>query len=169
MSRLAVLGTFALVLSAFAAPSSAAAQVRIGMLHCQGAGTIGYVVGSVESLRCTFQPSRGKPYLYRGVVHRFGLDLGFTGQSSVAWLVFASTRRVGHANLAGIYGGVSAAATVGIGIGANALVGGSGNSVTLQPLSVQGQTGLSVAGGLSQLELIPERRPHRRKHRRSRR
>ncbi len=55
--------------------------------------------------------------------------------------------------LAGNYGGVSAEATVGLGVGANALVGGSNDSIALQPLSVQGQQGLNVAVGVSQLKL----------------
>jgi hypothetical protein len=48
---------------------------------------------------------------------------------------------------------VSGSASVGVGLGANALVGGSNNSVALQPLSVQGQVGFNVQAGLEGLEL----------------
>ena len=37
------------------------------------------------------------------------------------------------------------------------LVGGSDNSIALQPLSVQGQLGLNLAAGLESLELRPGR------------
>jgi hypothetical protein len=71
--------------------------------------------------------------------------------------VFAPTNRVGPGDLAGTYGGVAASATVGVGLGANALVGGSNNTIALQPVSLQGQTGLSVAAGIAGLELRPAR------------
>ena len=59
----------------------------------------------------------------------------------------APTRRVGRGDLAGNYGGVGANASVGVGFGGNFLVGGPENSYALQPISVQGQTGLNVAAG----------------------
>jgi hypothetical protein len=72
------------------------------------------------------------------------------------WAVYApTTRRFGA--LAGQYGGASAEATVGAGVGANVLVGGSKRTVTLQPLSVQGQTGVNLAVGVAGLELHPAR------------
>ena len=37
---------------------------------------------------------------------------------------------------------------------ANALVGGSNKSIALQPLSIQGQVGLNLAIGVTQLELV---------------
>ena len=43
------------------------------------------------------------------------------------------------------------------GPGGNVLVGGSNNSIALQPLSLQGQVGLNVAAGLESLELRPGR------------
>jgi hypothetical protein len=59
--------------------------------------------------------------------------------------------------LAGEYGGASAEATVGAGLGANVLVGGSDRTVSLQPVSVQGQAGLNLAVGVSGLTLRPAR------------
>ena len=55
--------------------------------------------------------------------------------------------------LSGDYVGPSAAASVGVGAGANLLVGGSGSSFTLQPLSVEAQTGLNLAVGVSSFQL----------------
>ena len=70
----------------------------------------------------------------------------------MVWAVFAPTSRKTGA-LAGSYGGASAEATVGAGLGANVLVGGSDRTISLQPVSVQGQSGLNLAVGVSGLEL----------------
>jgi hypothetical protein len=40
-----------------------------------------------------------------------------------------------------------------VGLGANVLVGGFKKGINLQPLSVQAQTGLNVAAGVSSLHL----------------
>ena len=61
-------------------------------------------------------------------------------------------------DLRGAYGGVSARVSVGLGLGANVLLGGSDNTIALQPVSVEGQTGLSVNAGISGLELSDEGR-----------
>ena len=70
------------------------------------------------------------------------------------------------ASLAGVYGGVTGAAVFIIGGSANVLVGGSNNTFALQPLSVQGATGVNVAAGVAglQLQAVPDR--VRRRHRR---
>jgi hypothetical protein len=47
--------------------------------------------------------------------------------------------------------------SIAAGLGANVLVGGSNRTVALQPLSLQGQVGLDIAGGIGQLELHPVR------------
>ena len=86
-------------------------------------------------------------------MHRVGLDIGINQQVGLAWAVFAPSRGLGRGDLAGSYVGGAASATVGVGVGANALIGGSSNTVALQPLSLQGQTGLSVAAGVADLEL----------------
>ena len=70
------------------------------------------------------------------------------------WSVFAPSGWVSRGALAGIYAGATAEATVGAGLGANVLVGGSDRSIALQPLSVQGQAGLNVAVGVADLILV---------------
>ena len=55
--------------------------------------------------------------------------------------------------LAGEYVGATGSATVGVGAGANVLVGGSNRTISLQPLSVEGSTGLNVAGGIGAISL----------------
>ena len=51
--------------------------------------------------------------------------------------------------------GATGEATVAVGLGANVLVGGSIRSVALQPLSATGQTGLNLAVGVADLQLLP--------------
>ncbi len=63
---------------------------------------------------------------------------------TLVWAVFALSGKVGPGTLAGGYVGVSAGAAVGLGVRANALVGGLPNSFALQPVSVEGETGLNA-------------------------
>ena len=127
-------------------------QIRVGVLNCSVAGGAGFVFGSSKQLECRFE-SGSRRETYYGVINKFGLDLGATTNSVIAWAVLASSDRVGPGALAGTYGGVSGEASVGVGLGANALLGGSNRSVALQPLSVGAQQGLNVAVGIASLEL----------------
>lgn len=145
-------------LAALAALTPAtAAHVEIGVLNCTVYGGAGLVFGSSKDLDCTFKGTSGGTEHYRGTITKFGLDLGFTSQSKIYWTVFAPSADVPEGALSGNYGGVSAEATVGLGLGANALLGGSNDTIALQPVSVQGQQGLNVAVGISQLQLRPVR------------
>ncbi|MCX7311643.1 MAG: DUF992 domain-containing protein [Alphaproteobacteria bacterium] len=131
----------------------AQSRVEVGVLDCRGS-TSSFVVGSVTELSCTFNQSGGRPEPYRATMKRIGVDIGFNQQVAVAWGVFAPSSG-GRYDLSGTYVGGAASATVGIGVGANALIGGSGNTFALQPASVQGQTGFSAAAGIASLELRP--------------
>jgi Protein of unknown function (DUF992) len=71
----------------------------------------------------------------------------------LVWTVLAAERRLGRQALRGNYVGASADASIVIGGGANALVGGSKRSFTLQPFSVQGQSGVNLAIGVAGLSL----------------
>jgi hypothetical protein len=149
---------FALLAAAFlgiAATTPARADVEVGALSCRSAGAAAYIVVSGQAFRCTFTPSNGGPVqYYQALIHRFGAQVGFSNDVSLAWAVFAPTPHVGPGSLAGGYGGVSAGAAVGIGVGANGLVGGA-NSFTLQPLSVQGEVRLNVVATVTGLNLEP--------------
>jgi hypothetical protein len=144
--------------------SANAMPVRAGILQCQGGQNVGFVVGSVASLECVFQSEGHRPEPYIATVRRLGVDLGVTEQTKFSWAVNAPDSRIGRGELAGNYGGVGANASVGIGGGGNFLVGGPANSYALQPLSVQGQTGLNVAAGVASLELEPVGYGHGRRH-----
>lgn len=161
----------ALLAAAFlglAAATPALADVEVGSLSCHSAGAASYVVVSGQPFDCVFQPASGGPLQhYHAVIHRFGAQIGFSNDVTLAWAVFAPTRRVGPGSLAGGYGGLSAGAAIGIGGSANGLVGGT-NSFTLQPISVQGELGLNVVATVTGLDLEPVVPPHRRHYKRHR-
>jgi hypothetical protein len=154
----------ALIGCALASP--ALANVEAGILSCRSIGGSGFVVGSVRELACTFRPAGGGPaHRYVGMLRRAGLDLGVrTRDIHLAWAVFAPAPRIARGDLAGSYGGVSAGAAVGVGIGGNALFGGVANSFALQPVSVEGQLGIGVTASVTGLELRPAA-PERRRRR----
>lgn len=134
-------------------PASAQSRVQTGVLECLSNPTFGVILGSVRTMNCVFKPTRGPEQYYSGTRTRVGLDLGVQAGAAIAWAVFAPTVWLGPGDLAGTYAGVSAEAAAGLGIGASALLGGSNNTVALQPLSVEGQVGVNVALGVSALTL----------------
>ena len=148
------------VAAAVALPIPASAQAnrtKVGTLSCDISGGIGLIITSKKDLTCMFTPSQPGPReVYVGSITKFGLDLGATAGGEMVWAVFAPTNRKFGA-LAGDYGGATAEATVGVGLGANVLVGGSDRTVALQPVSVQAQAGLNVAAGVAELRLRPAR------------
>ena len=158
--RLSALAALAVV-TAVALPASSMAQGRertkVGSLTCDISAGIGLIITSKKELTCMFTPSQPGPReVYTGSITKFGLDLGATTGGEMVWAVYAPTNRRFGA-LAGRYVGASAEATVGAGVGANVLVGGSNRTVTLQPVSVQGQAGLNVAAGVAEIDLRPAR------------
>ncbi len=144
-------------LSVLAGTLSANAQqgdgVRVGVLTCEVSGGTGFIFGSSKSLRCSFDPSEGGVETYTGSINKFGLDIGVTGPATMTWAVIAPTNEIGDGALSGSYIGASAEATAGVGGGANLLIGGSDDTISLQPLSVQGQTGVNAALAVSELVL----------------
>jgi len=163
---------FGLSAVAFAASVAAAnaqqpSGVQAGVLECHGGQNVGYVLGSNAQLDCVFQNANGRTEHYAATVRRFGVDLGFTDNTTVQWAIFAPTANVPRGGLAGTYGGVGSNASVGVGFGGNFLVGGANNAYGLQPVSVQGQVGFNVAAGAVQIDLQPlaPARHHRRHHR----
>ena len=153
--KLAVaIGALGLAAGALALGSPAQAQaVKAGTLTCNVSGGFGFVFGSSKAVNCTFAPTAGPPQQYVGSVDKFGVDIGYTKGGVLVWTVLAPTTSPAPGSLAGSYGGATASATVGAGGGANVLVGGSGKTITLQPLSIEGNTGLNVAAGVAALTL----------------
>lgn len=141
-------------------PSAAQARdngrVEIGSLTCRIDGGASFVFGSTRNLSCKFESVSGaEPEYYDGQIRRFGLDLGVTGETVMGWAVFAPTRGLDDYALAGTYSGVAADASLGLGAGAKVLVGGSNDTISLQPVSFQGQSGVNLALTVAQLRLRP--------------
>jgi hypothetical protein len=132
-------------------------RVQVGVLECRGGASIGFIVGSVTNLGCVLRVDGVPDDRYIATIRKIGVDLGITEETALAWGVYAPVACLGIGDLSGNYAGAQGSAAVGVGAGGNVLVGGSNNSIALQPLSVQGQVGLSVAAGLESLELRPGR------------
>lgn len=146
------LAPFFLALAAAATPAAAEGGVNLGILECKVAGGFGYVLGSSRDMTCTFKRSDGSRESYSGAFDRYGLDLGYTDERWLYWGVFAPGD-VGKGALAGTYGGAGADVAAGLGLGANALFGGSGDQIALQPVSVNGNLGVGVAAGVARVTL----------------
>ncbi len=137
-----------------AMPADAQRQDRIqaGTLTCDVSPGIGLIVTSQRDLNCNFLPVEGPAEAYIGTITKVGVDIGATTGGVLVWAVYAPTNR-GYGALSGDYAGASAEATVGGGLGANVLVGGSNRTIALQPLSGQAQTGLNIAAGVAEIRL----------------
>jgi hypothetical protein len=155
LRKLAVVtGALGLALGAAALDTPAQAQaVKAGVLTCNVAGGFGFIFGSSRAVNCTFSPGGGPPQHYAGAINKFGVDIGYVQGAVMVWAVLAPTTNPAPGSLAGTYVGATGSATVGVGVGANVLVGGSANSISLQPLSIEGNTGLNVAGGIAEMSL----------------
>jgi uncharacterized protein DUF992 len=153
---LAALSLGALVVHAQQRASAPASSkgVNVGSLSCNVAGGTGLVFGSTKALSCIFTRTDGSGERYVGEVRRFGIDIGYTQEAQIVWLVFAPGN-VSRGALAGKYAGPTVQGAVGVGAAANVLVGGNDGQVTLQPVSVEGSVGFNVAGGLAEIVLRP--------------
>lgn len=136
------------------AAGSAAAEggVNVGVLECKVGSGFGYIVGSSKEMTCTFKRPDGTTERYHGEFDRYGLDIGFTDERWMYWGVFAPGE-VAKGALAGKYGGAGADVAAGLGVGANALFGGSNDQIALQPVSVNGNVGVNVAAGVAYVTL----------------
>ncbi len=138
--------------------NGAVGGVRIGYLDCTIDGGVGYVLGSAKQVDCAFKSSMdgNAQDHYSGVIRKMGVDIGFTTRSRLIWAVLAPTAGYHHGSLGGLYQGATAEATVGAGVGANILVGGTAGSIQLQTVSVTGQLGLNLAATGTSVTLTPD-------------
>jgi hypothetical protein len=130
-----------------------AGYIKTGLLTCKVAPGVGMIIGSSKGMTCSFAPDFRGPEIYGGRIDKVGLDIGVTGEAVIVWAVLSAQRGYPVGSLAGTYVGASAEASLLVGAGANILVGGSNRAFALQPLSVQGQLGLSFAVAISSLAL----------------
>ena len=136
-----------------AIPAYADQNVKIGALRCEVSVGLGLIITSSKEMRCRFTSLHGRSEHYYGTIRKFGLDIGSTNRGILAWDVLAPIEGRKRGALAGNYAGVDASATVGAGVGANLLIGGFDRSFTLQPFSVESQTGLALSAGVASLTL----------------
>jgi hypothetical protein len=137
---------------AFRTPAQAQA-VKAGVMTCNVAGGFGFIFGSSRAVNCTFAPGGVAPQRYVGAIDKFGVDIGYVEGAVMVWAVLAPTNNPEPGLLAGTYVGATGSASVGVGVGANVLFGGFGNSISLQPLSIEGNKGINVAGGIAKMTL----------------
>ncbi|HEY3814038.1 MAG TPA: DUF992 domain-containing protein [Caulobacteraceae bacterium] len=131
--------------------SAADARVKIGTLSCNESSGWGFIVGSHE-IRCAFDNGHRVEY-YSGHISKFGAVAGYQKSGVLVWAVLAPTDHINPGALKGHYGGLTAGASVGVGAGANALIGGNNRTIVLQPISVEGLSGINLAAGIGELTL----------------
>ena len=150
-TRLAV--ALACALGLFAGAADADEGVKAGFLTCNVEGGVSFIFGSTRDMTCTYSPAAGGAEQYKGTISKFGVDIGYVSSAVIVWGVIAPSADVAPGALAGEYAGGTAGVTVGYGLAANALIGGGGQSVALQPLSIEGNEGLNVAAGIGAMTL----------------
>ena len=135
-------------------PADARNFQRVGTLECKVAPNVSFVVGSYRTAGCTFYPVNSRRmHRYRADIGRIGLDLNISGGGVLVWAVHAHNKRLYPGDLRGTYTGASGNIALGLGVGGNVLVGGSHNTVALQPLSGEGNIGVGLSVGVGQLVL----------------
>jgi len=169
--KLAARSVFIASLFGFSLVATSPARAgEVGLLTCRSPQTTGYILWSSQAYNCVFQSSvGGGTQYYSATINRAGAEVGFSNNVILVWAVFAASAQVGQGTLAGAYGGASAGAAVGLGVRANALFGGFPNSFALQPISVEGETGLNVRATVTGLWLqsaVRRTSQHQRRHRR---
>jgi hypothetical protein len=127
-----------------ATPAVARDRVAVGTLECRSPGTISLIF-SLNDYDCVFFSDRGRAYRYVGRIASLGFQAGITRNEVLVWRVFAPTTSVDRHALRGNYIGGHAAAALIVGGGANVLVGGSNQTISLQPVSVEAKTGINLA------------------------
>ena len=159
--KVVVVLALALALSALATPQARAQEegggggtaVRAGYLTCHVSSGWGLIFGSSRDMHCAYALQPGYTEYYTGSISKFGADIGYLSSAVMLWAVLAPTNNLGQGALAGTYAGATASAALGVGAGANVLVGGFKHSIALQPVSIEGQNGLNIAAGVAALTL----------------
>jgi len=146
---------FALIMM-LAAPADAQSPqwTQAGMLRCVVNPSIGFIIAGHQSMECNFTPNGpNPPQPYQGALNMVGLNIGISAGGVFGWAVYAPTTGIPAGALAGEYVGASGDIGLGIGVGTNVLIGGSGRTVASQPVSLEGSVAVDVALGVSALTL----------------
>jgi Protein of unknown function (DUF992) len=151
-----VLASLAAAAASLNVPVRTQGSTQVGTLTCDVSAGVGMIIMQKQTMICQFAPASGTlPETYLGRIDQFGVALGAVSQGRLVWGVLAPASGIPHGALSGSYTGVGAQASAGAGLGANVLVGGTGRAFSLQPVSISGQTGLNIAGGVTTITLLP--------------
>ena len=140
-----------------AEPAIAQGSSQQGVLTCRTSASVGLILGSTQRLACQFRANSGWTQNYVGRMNRVGLDIGITAGGVMVWAVLGTSSAIRPGALTGRFVGASGDISLGVGGGANILIGGTARSVSLQPLSLEGQVGINLALGVAGLTLAPVR------------
>lgn len=154
VSKLKLFAPFAGIALALSVSGQASANTQIGVLNCDTSSGIGEILMRKQTMTCVFTHTDGKTENYTGTVHEYGLELGEVKEAHLAWAVVAGGPFTGTGQLAGKYAGADADVAAGLGLGADVLVGSTGETLALQPIAVEGESGISLSAGVEQLELV---------------
>jgi hypothetical protein len=149
-----VLAATGLALGTLALQAAARAEttVKAGMLTCHVSSGWAFVFGSTRDLRCVYS-GNGRDEDYTGKISKFGVDIGYLKSGVLVWAVLAPSTDLRPGALSGDYGGLTAGASAGVGGNANVLIGGSTKSISLQPVSIEGDKGINIAAGIAAISL----------------
>ena len=134
-------------------------SVEVGKLTCTVLENSrrNYLVRSTAQVDCKYAPLKGEKERYKGITGiQLGIDLSVREEKKLRFAVLSS-RKVGEKRpdfaLEGKYFGASATASVTYGFGAAALIGGTKNQISLEPLGIETMRGLGLSAGLGFLYL----------------
>lgn len=148
-----VLTGLALVASPAIGQTSDEADVELGTLTCELQAVTNVLIYAEESFECTFVTEDGVTQTYDATIGKVGANLQLKTDQTLKWIVMSSVDPAKEQDLSGDYIGASAQASLGVGAGANLMVGGSGDNFTLQPLSLSGQEGIGASLTIDGLNL----------------
>jgi Protein of unknown function (DUF992) len=153
MSRYSLFRSLSTVLALGLSSAAFAQSAKMGTLVCHISGGVGMILMENQALDCVFTDRNGAPSHYIGRLTNVGLNIGISGSGQMVWGVLAATNNVGPGALAGDYAGAQGSVAVGAGVGGAVLVGGSGKTISLQPISVSAGTGLNLSAGIGNISL----------------
>jgi hypothetical protein len=142
-------------LLALLAPASAFAGDRVGTLQCRLLGNGISVLVENQQLDCIYRDDAegAIPAHYIGTLTKVGANVTINGPGELAWGVVAATNHIGPGALAGYYVGPEVTAKIVVGGGGAILVGGSDNTFSLQPFTMEAGSGVGWTAGIERLTL----------------
>ncbi len=133
---------------------------RIGALTCKTVPDSGVslIIHSTENVTCEFKSTSGGVEHYKGETGvGLGFDISYDRNTTMVYAVMSADYKAGDHQLAGKYFGAGGSATAGVGVGAQALIGGGKKNISLQPVAVSSSEGAGLSAGITYLYLEPDK------------